>query len=98
MIWIKKNFGRGEAIDISKARSIVPVVDEVRGMGLEGSEKVRTAYFIYADDIAFYRTFDKHEAQVTYDWLVSKVLSAQSMSAIAITAMHDHEQAKKGGK
>lgn len=98
MAWVRKNFGRGEVVDLSKCKVVSPVVDEVRGVDDKGKDYVKTAYFIYADDIAIFRSFDKEEATLTFDWLIGKVLGARGMSAIATLAVGEAKKASGSKK
>lgn len=96
-MWVRTNFGRGDVIDISKCKVIYPRVEETCRTDESGKEKCRTVYVIYADDMPIFRTYDKEEAQLTFEWLISKVMGVRSMKAIAMTARHEHEK-EKGGK
>lgn len=94
MAWIRVNFGRGEVVDISKCKVIRPVVDQVKGMDDKNYDMIETVYFIYADDLCIYRSKDKEEATATFDWLISKVLGARGMSAIATQAVSERRGKK----
>lgn len=96
MAWIKSNYGRGQVVDLGKCKTITPAVEKSRDFDINGKDqKPYDIYYIYADDIIIFWSKDKEEATLTFNWLISKVLGARGMSAIATLAVSEAKKEKK---
>lgn len=82
-MWVKKNFGRGDCVNLAFVKTITPdIFEEFRESPDGGKQTKRTVYVIYADDSAIFRSFDKEKAETAYEWII-KTIGAHSMAAAA---------------